>query len=144
MLKLAKSYQNPIDKQTFLCYNILSFALRKRAGYWGNHSVKYLKGERMELFVVGEFFALTVVQIMLMITFALAIVAMMTKRHYILTAEMAMATAVAQALASYAGIEWTLTFVNAILCLILAVVCVTLDYKKQRSDDEKYEKSRIH
>ena len=87
----------------------------------------------MQLFTVDELFILTVVQAMLMITFALTIMAMMTKRHYILTAEMALVTAVAQALASYAGIQWALTCANAILCLSLAAIAVVLDYKKNYS-----------
>src|SRR3989338_10696030 len=91
------------------------------------------KGEKMRLFVVDEFFVLTVVQTMLFATIVLTAISRVTKRHYILTAEMAVATAVAQALASYASIELALTGANAILCLSLAVITVTLDYKKNYS-----------
>ena len=87
----------------------------------------------MQLFTVDELFILTVVQAMLMITFALTIMAMMTKRHYILTAEMALVTAVAQALASYAGCQWSLTCASAFLCPSLAAITVVLDYKKNYS-----------
>ena len=87
----------------------------------------------MRLFVVDELFALLVVQSLLMITFTMTIIVMVTKRHYIITAEMAVITAVAQALASYAGVEWKLTFAQAILCLILAIICIVMDYKKNYS-----------